>query len=192
MNEAGIDMDEVNQHSANFAGDHDLVKADDEDDIGGEQIELEINEDLNAGRIDDDDDLDLHSDDDDDDDDDDGNDENIVDNEITDENIKKPDPSALLNRPLKRLRDGENDDEQPTVRLRTTYDLTEEGIRRFITNKGGRVSIESIKEEFKQQIKAYSSIHGKNSGSKKFIDLVISLTINVDDPLLGTVLALRS
>jgi len=194
LNEAGIDMDEVYQHSANFAGDHDQIKADDEDDVGGEQMELEINEDINSGMKDENDELDINSDDEEDDDED---EEDIIEGESMDTSIRKPilDTEAILNRPLKRMRNGDEDgieDEQPTVRPRTTYDLNEESIRRFIKNKGGRVSIESIKEEFKQQIKAYNDIHGKGTGSKKFIDLVLPITITIEDPLLGNVLALKS
>jgi hypothetical protein len=108
---------------------------------------------------------------------------------------RKPnvDTDVQSNRPLKRMRNGEedNEDEHPAARPRTTYDLTEESIRRFIKNKGGRVSIASIKEEFKLQIKAYDGVHGKGKGGKKFIDLVMPITITIEDPLLGTVLALK-
>jgi hypothetical protein len=74
----------------------------------------------------------------------------------------------------------------------TTYDLSDDGVRRFITNVGGRVRIAEIREVFKQQCRAHGKAQGdKKAGANKLLDIIFRVTRNLEDPLMGTVLVLK-
>ena len=77
--------------------------------------------------------------------------------------------------------------------METDYELSDEGVRRFITNVGGRVRIAEIREVFKQVCKVYSKAHPeeKKSGPNRLLEIILRVTKNVEDPLMGTVLALK-
>ena len=74
----------------------------------------------------------------------------------------------------------------------TTYELSDDGVRRFITNVGGRVRIAEIREVFKQQCKAYAKAQNdKKAGGNRLLDIILRVTKNLEDPLMGTVLVLK-
>lgn len=75
---------------------------------------------------------------------------------------------------------------------KSEFDLSMDGIRRFIRNQGGKVRTNILMEAFKPKMKAHSKqLNDKSAGSQLFLSIVNALTDTVEDPILGTVLALK-
>eukprot|EP01038_Epipyxis_sp_PR26KG_P012325 gene12325-16531_t len=72
------------------------------------------------------------------------------------------------------------------------YELSDEGVKKYINNRGGKVLTEDLKEVLRDKVKAYSDQMGdKKAGGKRLLDICLRLTDTVDDPVMGRVLVLK-
>lgn len=79
------------------------------------------------------------------------------------------------------------------------YELTDDGVRRYIMNRGGRIAIKEIIEVFKKQVKAFNKAVQTRGGDKsakhgkaRFLDILNRVADNVEDPILGTALTIKA
>ena len=78
----------------------------------------------------------------------------------------------------------------------TSLSLTEESVRAYFMSLGGRITIGSLKEAFKSCVSAYNKAYKKNdpngkAGAALLIEIVKKITVTVQDPVQGHVLALK-
>ena len=78
-------------------------------------------------------------------------------------------------------------------------ELTDESVRAYITNLGGRVTVAALKESYNKKVKEYNKLHkdavgggGGGAGSKRLVEILLRLTTTEEDPLLGKVLRLKN
>jgi hypothetical protein len=73
------------------------------------------------------------------------------------------------------------------------FELSMDGVRRFIRNQGGKVRTNILLNAFKAKMKAHSKqLNDKNAGNQLFLSIVDALTDTVEDPILGPVLSLKA
>jgi len=78
----------------------------------------------------------------------------------------------------------------PGVTSSKEFELTEEGVRAFITSRGGIIEVKVLSEAFKAKMKAYSK-NDKAAGRTRFLDILNRITVNIEDPIRGTCLSLK-
>eukprot|EP00596_Hydrurales_sp_CCMP1899_P004112 CAMPEP_0119038770 /NCGR_PEP_ID=MMETSP1177-20130426/7884_1 /TAXON_ID=2985 /ORGANISM="Ochromonas sp, Strain CCMP1899" /LENGTH=462 /DNA_ID=CAMNT_0007001787 /DNA_START=152 /DNA_END=1540 /DNA_ORIENTATION=+ len=235
LDENGMDLDQARSFDDYCKGDYTTERADDEDDVGGEQMELDEKEDIVAGQG-----VYEHSDDGDGDSDDEEEEEEDEEEEggggasaklgLVDETMEisakefKRKMAVKEERAREKGVSGKREHEEEetnqrkrmrvesdiettapssssviaassTVSVKGTddYEMSDEGVRKYITNAGGRVKIADLKEVFKKQRKTYTKAHPdeKKSGDKRLLDIILRVTKNVEDPLMGTALCLK-
>lgn len=81
---------------------------------------------------------------------------------------------------------------------RSAYELTSDGVRKYIIDRGGRVAIQDISDVFMPAVKEYSAQQvaagvkgGKKAGKLKFLKIVDIVATAIEDPLLGPALVLK-
>lgn len=73
-----------------------------------------------------------------------------------------------------------------------TYELSDAGVRKCIEVMGGKVTMDQLKSSFIQVVVEHGQAIGdKRAAAAKFKDIVLRVTENYDDPIMGVVLRVR-
>lgn len=74
------------------------------------------------------------------------------------------------------------------------YELSDEGVRAFITAMGGMVTVDVLKSSFRAPMKAFAIAHGgdKKAAAVRLKDVILRVTENHRDHLQGLLLKLKS